>query len=317
MAVTRVDHISGVRIGTVTPVTLGGIGQQRVGLGTQFVTDALNGEVYPKFVSVQGQASTFDFTTKALAEALANIPFAGLSIAGLGADKVTLFGTQADDGGTRKTGSVHRSFKAAKGLLVLGALNCQHPGDAELGLSAVLAYDGANDPIVVSDGAALPAGITDAERFALGPIYVNAVPITGVRSVAVNFGIAAVTEGADGEVWDRFVYIREVMPEITITGVDVTLLAAARIPFAGVLATQAATPDQTLSRLYFRKRIQGGAFELDAATEHVRVNFAGIAVADEPFSGSGNQPATCTVRIKAAHDGVNVPLTLTTGVPIA
>lgn len=319
MSVPNLHHISAVRLGKAAPVTLGGIGSQRVNTNTDVVGDALSGEVYNRWASIRSQKPVFDFMTKAILTGLANVPLTGLDIVTVltGTDKLSLFGQKVAEGGTRDAGAVHRLMKGSKGLVVLGSLSCQHQQDAELTLTTILTYDGTNDPIVVADNVSLPAGIVDTERFSLGPIFLNAIAVTGHRSVNVNFGVQAVSEGSESEIWDRFAYIREIMAEITIAGVDVSLLAAAKIPLIGVLLTQPNPPANTNTRIFFRKRASGGTFVADGTAVHVRLNAAGLAYVETPFDGSGNAPGTATVRIKCHFDGLQPPIAVSTAVAIA
>jgi hypothetical protein len=189
--------------------------------------------------------------------------------------------------------------------MYLDRLTAAHQGDAELTLRSLVAYDGTNDPIVTTENQSLPA-VTDAERFTLGPIDIESVTLTQFRSLEIDFGVDAVSEGSESEIWDRYPNIRAIKPVITISGISLAWMAAAAVPFDGLDITHLNTA------IYLRKRAAGGTFELDATVEHIKFTAAGLAYVSEPYNASGVDAAEVTIRIPLRYDGTNAPLVIDT-----
>ena len=92
---------------------------------------------------------------------------------------------------------------------------------------------GSNDPITWTDSQSLPAGITDAERFTLGPTSIESEDLDHVSRVSLEFGITAVSEGADSDLWDTICYIQEAQPVLRVRGKDPTWLKSDVFPLLG------------------------------------------------------------------------------------
>jgi hypothetical protein len=110
----------------------------------------------------------------------------------------------------------------------------------------------------------LPAGITDAERFTLGPTTLESEALTGITNFNLDFGITARSEGADSDIWDTIVTIEQILGVLTLRGKDPSWFGAGVIPLAGLAVTHANTA------VYLRKRAAGGSFVADLTAEHIK-----------------------------------------------
>lgn len=306
--VVRTHTLFGVQIATAN--VLGGIVSQRLPTDAAVRSEGSSGEVYARHQSLVGQRVTASFATRLIAQALGLCGVSGTSIASL-TGGLTLWAQKTAAGGTRAGVTSHRKYNMTAGLLYPDSLTVEHQGDAVLGYNAIAAWDGTNDPVAITDSQSLPAGIADDERWSLGPITLGSVVISQVRSLSLNFGIDAVSEGSDGEIWDRYVYIRRIQPIITIRGIDIEWFKAANIPLTGLNATHATTS------IFLRKRADGGSFVADATADHIKFTAAGLVTISPALDvGADVGPAEVNLALAGVYDGTNAPLTFTDNVAI-
>jgi hypothetical protein len=299
---------------TLGPVAFGatvirGITQSQVGSGTQVRSEATSGELYPSLQSIVEQKPTGSFTTKELARALDACSPPGVSIATLTGGLVWYF-TAEEDGGTRKTGSVHTSHKLTKGLVYPTRLEAGEREDATISYDALATWDGTNDPLQVSHAAALPA-FAESESFGLGPATIGGIALTKFKRFSIDFGLVVEGEGKESEIFDRECTVAAWNPRLTLRGIDPAWMDAAKIPLGGKVGIH------TDTKVYLRKRKSGGTFEDAAETVHICFTAAGLAYIDSPAQASGNRRAEISLTMPLTFDGTNPPLVIDTTAAIA
>jgi len=309
MSVSRANSFYAVVVDTTV---IGGITAQAANMGTEAPSEASSAEVWSRWVSMTAQNPRATFTTKAivsLLDALATeLPAAdkySCNIADMAAG-LSLYAQAFAAGSTRAGASLHRKLVALAGCLGLRRLSCTHQQDATIEVEGVIGWDGTNDPIVETDLVSLPAGVTDAERFTLGPVIVESITLPGVRSLDIEFGLDIVAEGADSDIWPTFVTVVAIKPVITLRGIDLEWLKAANIPRAGKAATHLNTA------IYLRKRVLGSTYVADATEEHIKFTAAGFAYVDPPMTASGSDRAECSLVMPCYFDGTNDPIVIDT-----
>lgn len=291
----------------VTPVVLGGIESLNVRTETEHIAEPTSGDIYPRHIAIVAQKPSADFTSYALAQCLGSIGLTGLSIATLTNGGLNLYAQKQEDGGGRTAGAAHREYKMTKGIILPNRITCDHRGDALIAYDVRPTFDGTNDPFAVTDAHALPTAPLDAERFTLGKVTIGSVAITKKRSLELDFGITAPTEGTDSDIFDTHVSIQDIRPVLTLRGVDLEWLKAANIPLAGKAATHATTS------VYLRKRLQTSAgFVLDATAQHIKLTMAGLCWIEDVFSAGGRGPTECSLKLAAVFDGTNAPVVINT-----
>jgi hypothetical protein len=165
-------------------------------------------------------------------------------------------------------------------------------------------FDGTNLPVIVSAGVAAPTGLADTERFTLGPVSVGGFAIGFVQSISIDFGNQVETVGGDGDVYPKSVDIQNFAPTITITSLDVSEFASAKLKLDGVKL------DAGDASIVLRRRVNGAAtFSEDA--DSIELTCAGVASV-QSVSASGNQPKTMQILITCIHDGTNEPIVAAT-----
>lgn len=299
-------NLYGVVLNDTSPVTLGAIESVNIQHGAEHRAETTSGAIYPTHAAIVSQNPVADFTSYALQDCLDQIGIGGLSIASL-ASGLDLYAYKHADGGGRATGSNHRKYTATKGLIVPTRLTCEHRGDAMIAYNVLPTWDQTNDPLVESDSVAVPSAPTDDERFTIGGVTIGGVTIDEIRNFELDFGMNAKTEGVDSNVYDTHASIVEVLAVLTLRGINLEWLKSTAIPRAGLAGTHANTT------LYLRKRSQAGAGYLaDGTAEHVKMTMAGLAMIEDIFSGGGENPAECSLRLVAKFDGTNAPVVFTT-----
>ncbi|MEK6799382.1 MAG: hypothetical protein AABZ12_10485 [Planctomycetota bacterium] len=307
MPIGEIHGLSVVQFGTTV---LNGIGSLRMATGTEVRSDPTSGEVYARHGHIAGQKIAAEFSSRDLVVALAQVPLTGKKIGDLSGG-LTFYAGKHQSGGTRATGAAHRKYVFLDGIAYLTRLTAGHQADAELGLGAIAAFDGANDPVAMTENVSLPAGIADTDRFTLGPITIAGLALQQFRSLSVDFGVQAKSEGSESETWDRYTHIERIIPEITIRGVRLDWLKTANVPLLGKAPTHANTA------IYLRKRKVGGAYEPDASAVHVKLTAAGIATVETPVDAQGVDAAECELRMRCTYDGTNAPIVVTTATAIS
>lgn len=310
MSVTATHTLYGIEAGT--GVLIGGITRQNIATNSQINGEVTSGEVYRRFLSLYQQKITPGFSTLAIAAALGQVGVSGVSIADM-TGGLDLFAQKNLCGGTRSSGSTHRRFTFSKGILVPRRLSVNHGGDATLDYEAVIAYDGVNAPVVITDSIALPTGLLGmTERFTMAGMTIGSVSVGAKQSWSIDFGIDAVGEGADSDIYDTCSYIRTIQSQLTVESIDVGLLAAANIPLTGKVATHATTS------IYLRKRLSGGTgFVADGTPEHVKITCDGLIVPDNAFTADGGNSGRVSFTLPLRYDGTNAPVIINTASAIA
>ncbi len=285
---------------------LGGISAYSLGSGSQVMNESSSGFYYPEHPSLTGQLPVGSFTTLQIARALGLCGLTGTSIDGL-ASGLKYYLRKHAEGSTRTAGSAHHKYTIRGGLVYPATLTCDHQGNATLTYNVIVTYDGTNVPIVLTTSQALPAVQSDDEQFTLGTFKIGNVDFTAIKSMSLNFGINAVSEGADSEIWDRYVSIEDIKPSLTLTGIDPDWFAAAAIPLLGLKGTKA----QTI--FYLRKRAIGGtSWVADGTSEHIKFEGANLATVDDMIQVTGQDASGITINVPFYYDGTNAPLVIDT-----
>lgn len=295
-----------VHVDTESATVLGGITQQRTATASEVRADPESGELYARHVALYAQRPLASFTTFQIARGLALIGLTGKKILATLNPGLNLYAQNWEEGAGPASGASHTKHNIKEGLIVPRTISCTHQGDAELSYDVLITYDGTNEPVVKTESQALPAGITDDERFTLGPFTLASVVTGQITNLEIDFGITAETLGADSDIWDTFARLRRVQPVVRVTGTDLTWFGSSNIELAGQAATHANTT------FYLRKRLNADTFVPNVTAEHVRFTADGMAVIDTIQDDSGDDPSEVSFELTTRFDGTNVPITIAT-----
>jgi hypothetical protein len=298
--------------GDGSATVLDSVARVQLSQSNAFNREQTSGSVYDRFITILAQTHSASLETKRLATWLAEIGLTGLPIVdgALGEYGLRLYAQKFDESaGGRASGSNHRSYTIANGLLVPSRLSVSHQGDAMLTCNLFVKYDGTNDPVVVATSVSLPALDGDDERFTLGGVTLGSKTFDGKQSLEIDFGVTVREEGADSDIWPTALSIVSIQPTLTLTGVKPEWLTAdtTTLPIEGLACTHAN------STIYLRKRAQGGTgFVADGTAEHIKFTVDGLAAIETIFDASPGSPAETSLTLPLEWDGTNAPLTIDT-----
>ena len=279
-----------------------------INLGSEIRNEAVSDEVYPRHQALVGQNPRVTFSTNAAAIALGVCGLTGNALA----SPMVCSAQKYTEGGTREGATSHKIYTINEGLVIPRRLSVDHRGDVSIDYEALITWDGTNDPIVLTESQSLAAAVGDSERFTIGPVTIESISLPQVRSLEIDFGINAQTEGADSELWDRYARIMSIEPTITLRGIDV-----AWFKDSGGLAMEGLKATHTNTKIFLRKRALGGTFVADETEEHIKFTAEGYAHIDDALDAGGDQAGETSITFALRFDGTNAPLVIDTTAAIA
>ena len=289
---------------------LGGVSQGTVSNNPEVVQEFVDGNPFPSLVTCRSFAQEAVFTTMNVDTAIQLI---GLGVNCIEAgNQIELYYGQIDScNATFIPGDVHKRITIGSatelgGMVFFQNLNTDHRGDSQYSFQILPQFDGANNPIVITNDVALPAGAIDnRNRFTLGPLSVGGFEVIGKKTVNVEGGNTIDRDAADSEVYDEFFSVNQSANKMTVSGIlDNWFDTAAEIGLNGRTAIH------TDSRFVLRKRLNGdpSGFHPPASAEHIVITISGKAVANVIAEHSDTNKASQGFDIYCEHDGTNVPL---------
>lgn len=309
MALSEIHNVFAI---TANATHVGGIINQRAFANSQLRGEPSDGSVFPPVVHMFQQNPGGSFTTRDIKGIIDLLDATHTYYTFTGAG-FKCYGYKHAEGGTRAGATSHRVLAAALGMLVPRRITAQHRQVATLDFDAIIAYNGSANPWVITDNQTLPTGITDTGRWTIGPVTIESVVIDALRSVEIDWGIEARTEGADSDLWDRSVSVFSAQPRIMLRGINIKkFIAAGGVPLTGLAATHANTT------IYLRKYAPGGAtYVADVTEEHISIKCNGLIVPQDLQAGPNGQPQEVSFELKCRHDGTNNPLVIDTTAAIS
>jgi hypothetical protein len=303
---STIHGIYGVKIGSTL---IGGITAHRIDPGLEMIGEAASDAVHASIVSLAGGAPSITCSTKSVLVALdAGIDLGGVDLA---ASSAILYAQKRLQGGTRAGTLAHRSFTAAVGLIIPRTLSVDHQGDAVLSFDVIpVSADGSTVGIALAETVTLPTGADEDDRFTIGPITLGAVTIDQVKSWSLDYGVNALVEGGDSDLYPTHVSISNEHPVLTIRSSKTEhWKESGAIPSGGLACTHAN------SSIYLRKRASSGSYIADGTTSHIKFTVDGLAVITD-LDGTTGQRQDVGIRVRLRNDGSNAPIVTSTGVAI-
>ena len=202
----------------------------------------------------------------------------------------------------------HNRIRMATGAMYWEEIGAVHGQDATMTARIVPIYNGTNNPFVPAGSLALAGTPAAASFYTLGPVAINAATLNGVKSWRLNLGLQVLEESSGGDVYTTFCGIGQRAPVLEITSLEVGAWAS-----YGLNGT-------AVSSLAFslRKKSADGGNIADGTTGHIvfSASYGKIDVINT--SGSGNTPATTTLRIPLrAPDSSTATLTFNSSTNIS
>lgn len=192
------------------------------------------------------------------------------------------------NGGLFQGSSAHSQLTGANALIIPTSFEATQDSEVGAVCTVEVHWLSTNGVLAATTGSAGNSLAAEAHNleFALGPVTLNAVELTSVTGLRINPGLSVVKQSSKGGVYPVEASIQTVDPTVDITFHDVDEAIAAMDGFSAGALTG-----------YFRARTDGGIYEADATTAHMKWTFAaGISHAetiDAPETGNGS----CTIRV--------------------
>lgn len=202
-----------------------------------------------------------------------------------------LYGAQVGDAAAKLGNGEHVSVTMGTALVYPVDLSVSDPrGDALLSYRAVGYKSDGAVATVVADDANLPSNAASGKRFGIHSITLNTTDVTNVQSLALAFGIQAVTHYGDGHTTPVDARIVRRSPLLTFSTTD--------LDFAATVGPRGLA--LTAFTLGLRQRAAGATYYADNTSNHVKLTWAaGVAY---PVQASTGRPGTASfaVRLKGA-----------------
>jgi len=282
-------------------VTIDQIVAQAVAPEVSEVMASGDGQVFPSFVTAGRIAPSVSFSTTGLTAALTKLTTDGFAIAA--GSIANLFWRKRTEGGKLSAGADNIKMVVNKGICVPRNLSADQ-NIATLSADIIATWDGTNNPIVVTVASLAGTPVTD-EQFVAGPAVINNVQLEGITSIEVDFGLSLTIPAHDGRVYPTYVAVAAGGPIITVRTLDALALST-----FGIDGT---AQGATVSEVYFRGKIQGGAVYANNVSEHIKItntlSLGMITVKD--VSADQSDDAQTEVKITPASAGILNPLSIT------
>jgi hypothetical protein len=285
---------------------IGGISQQTATNEANVQSTPVAGSAYPLQLNINSIKDSFSFQTFNVAAALTALGSLG---ADLNTNAAELFEIQWTDAGQIAAGTAHRKMVFAQGRAVPRRLTCRNGEDASLEIMIMgISPDGATNPLVITEGVALPAPLDDA-RHTLHSGTFATIGLGCLENVDIDFGIAIESKNCSSDIFDSRIEISSIVPKISVTTLKADLIGngVSQIPNIGRSGTH------INSNFKFRKRTpRVASFVPNATEEHILITVDGTAVPSTMFQSSNNDDGTAVIEITSRFDGTNVPLVIDT-----
>lgn len=190
--------------------------------------------------------------------------------------------------GFRASGSVHRSFRATQGMLVLDRIQASQGQQATASARYLPTFDGTNDPLQPLGTVGLAATAQAAEQFTLGPVAINGSPLAGVRDVTVEFNPQTNPEAADGDEYNTYCDVETIMPVITIRGR--ALSAWGTVALDGLAVTSFA--------FWLRRRQPSKINYADGSSQHILIAGTTGTAGMVQTTGGGRNKTETELRVR-------------------
>ena len=308
MTISRLDLIQ-----LPGPAYISQITNQTINMNVTEETGYGSANVHPLFSAVLNQVPTIDFTTTQIAAVLASVPFVG---AGISASTAFYWALAAGTAKDARANSTHFKNTMTLGYIQWDTISLQHNSVGTVDAKITVAYDGTNEPLVPAGSQTLPSNVTDAERFDVGPVYVNGSQLGAdtIKSVTIASGIELDIEGGDGNVWPTQIALRLTKPVITVVTTEVLPLVTTGVDG---IALNGTTGIVAYGRKLTLNQAGGVSRVANATLQHLSFTGLNGHYWVETQSADGNTPAQTTIKavLTAPNDSTD-PLTTATNATI-
>ena len=286
-----------------TPIVIGSMADVGMPTDSEVVREVNAGNIYAEHSHTSFRASMINMTTWNLAEIFRILGTAGFCINTTDPQTgVHVYVARYDCNQIAASG--HVRYTVRKGMVYPTSMTVDHQQNCRTGFTVMGVYDGTNEPLVKTEGVALPTiGAGDVkDRWTMTEKdTVRGVALVQKKSINIDFGAQTNTEGGDSEMFDSWASLDQVLPSTRFLGINPNWWAAAG-PVTSIAGSRVLHANTTM---FFRKREVA-----DNVAEHVRIDTGGTAILNDAFQSTGNEAGRTDLRIDAIQDGANIPLVI-------
>jgi len=312
MAIANIWKLHSVRFDkTPTDVIVGGMASVGMPTDAEVIREVNASREFARQSHVNFRSVGINVTSWQLEQLLDEVGIKGICIPTTGGTLVLdIFIAKYDCNGIAP-GAVHTRYSVNKGIMFPTSMTVDHQGNAQITYSVIAVFDGTNAPIEKAINQALPViPVGEDERWTMHDATLESVLVAQKKSINIDFGAQANTDGADSEAFDSWVSLDQILPVITFQGIDPNYLGTVITDLAGGPPTSnlaGITATHANSRIRLKER-----GSLIGASKHVFINYGGNARVSDLFSSTGNDAGRTDIRVEAIEVGANAPLAITT-----
>ena len=302
MAIANIWKIHSVVFNQPSDIVVGAMSNLSMSTDSEVVREVNASRHYARQAHQNVRSVGINFTSWHLEELLSVCGIGGLCVGtGLTTTSMDVYVAMYDCNAVA-SGSVHTMYQINKGLVFPTGISVDHQGNAQITYTILAIYDGTNEPVVKTTNNALPTIATgEDERWTMYDMTFNTVDVTQKKSINIDFGIQTNVDGADSEAYDSWASLNEILPVITVQGIDPDYLGDFAATMAGTTAVHANC------RIQLKER--GAAI---GTASHIWIDYGGLSRVSDIFSSSGNDAGQTELRIECLEVGANAPLVITT-----
>ena len=286
-----------------TAVIVGSITQTSTPIDNDIQQSSTAGTFYPEHVSVASVNPRNTLTTMDIKKALTALGVSGANITeAVGKVGWAIYQAKYENGGLQ-AGAVHRRLRFPYCFAINRSISVSHRQDASIDMEAMAIWDKTNDPVVIESSVSLPTLPASPGRWTIGKATIGGILIPCLTDVNIDFGVNPSMFGCDSDIHETHLNLDTIQPTITLTSLDVTTFADAKVALEGLCA------QHVDSVLYLRKRNDCTAgFVADGTAEHIKFTADGVLNVTEAHSATANQRASINMTLTCKFDGTNSPI---------
>lgn len=286
-----------VRFGGGTPADIGGIKDFRLDNGISEIVESSDGEVDPRFAAAMTQAQKIRFRSTDVKAVLDLIGVSGRAFATGGTyTSFSFYFRRRSAGGIYTASGSEFILTATTGMAVPVGVRVSHGQIAEVEVEVTLVSDGTNPPLAADSNSTIPAfAFGPTQMWTCGPAYLNAVLVEGVQDLSVDFNIELETIQGDGFPWPTQVSLKQRRPMLRFSTFHLDAVDDDVIAVIGQVRSGN-------TRLFLRKKSEGGANVADATAQHIRFDVAEGRIKMDNIGIGHPESALVSISITPTHN---------------
>lgn len=295
-------------IGASPDPQITGITSVRFNSNLSEITPSSDGNINPTLAMAMTQSSRIRFTTNDIKGALDVAGFNGLAI---GTTVTPMgFNFRARLAGGQYDPNDGFSIVMPSGLLIPIGLRASHGQVAEIEMEAIpVSTDGVAAPLALDSGIVSTVGNTPTRVWTIGPWYINAVLLEGIREFNLEFGIDVELLEADAIPWPTQASIKQRRPTFSCQTFHLDQVDKDALALIGQIRSG-------VTRAFLRRKGTGAANSPDATANHIRFDVAEGRISMRDVGAGHPESASVAIMVTPTKTGSTDPIAVNTAAAI-